>query len=146
MIFKILLKFINFKFSNLMAFISRPLLTRALNFFKFSSSSYLCLKKPLWFSWKIINEEKKIITLTKWAWLDRTTHIYMYKFQQFLALELDSFGKLFLNCLPRRHPLHTWSRWLLQDNPLTISFLERNSNPPKLRCSNWRCQSRDASM
>ena len=69
--------------SDLKALISWPLLFyKCLKFFKCTKCFRFLIQKlnPL-FSTKIINKEKKVVTFTKWWWLDRSTHISMNKLQ-----------------------------------------------------------------
>ena len=69
--------------SDLKALISWPLLFyKCLKFLKCTKCFRFLLQKinPC-FSTQIINKEKKVVTFTKWWWLDRSTHISMNKLQ-----------------------------------------------------------------
>jgi hypothetical protein len=67
-------------------------------------------------------------------------------FRGWLAIDVDSFGKLLQNCLPIKHSSHNWFRYITDGRPFNISFYAIIFKLSKFTWSNLICQSQVSSF
>lgn len=107
----------------------------------------LCFKKYIHVKNHLWIEENNYSYQVSLAWL---IHTYLYVCVQnaFGALlSLTHLGRFsWTACFWNRYPSHNWLEWLMEVSPLTMLFLESDSNPIKFRCPYRRCQSQDAPL
>jgi hypothetical protein len=107
--------------------------------------------------WWLLNWEQVLVNNVESPGIEETLLKFQYSLigpqtslriscRDWLALNVNSFGKLLRNYLPTKHPPHNWFGCIMNGRPFNISFCAIIFKLSKFICPNLTCQSQVSSF